>query len=201
MTFTAPPPYSIRMAIAAAAHSPCAKSKRGVAVYDGVSGDFIVACANSPPHPFVCADVLRTRKAEAALVHCKEACAKIAVHAEQAAVIAAMELRHLAFTLPHAHRPGLVHAKVVDGELVAGGGPSCWQCSKFLLTVGVSGIWLYEKPQLDDGAVPPAWHFYTPIEFHMETLSNVDLPAYMRTHDAVEQIRQLGGIDLPERKS
>lgn len=75
-----------------------------------------------------------------------------------------------------------VHAKVEGGELVAGGGPSCWQCSKFLLSVGVSGIWLYEKPQIEDGAVPPAWHFYTPVDFHMETLSNLDLPAYKWEH-------------------
>src|SRR5690606_27080970 len=38
----------------------------------------------------------------------------------------------------------ILHAKVIDGELAAGGGPSCWQCSRLVLAVGLDGVWLYE---------------------------------------------------------
>lgn len=50
----------------------------------------------------------------------------------------------------------LVHVKVVhgplaDGKLVAGGGPSCVQCSRLIVDVGfIAGVWLHE-------ATPEEW--------------------------------------------
>jgi hypothetical protein len=64
----------------------------------------------------------------------------------------------------------LVHVKVVDGLVVAGGGPSCWQCSRLALEVAVAAVWLYE---IDNG---PRWRRYTAEEFHRATLVACGLP-------------------------
>jgi hypothetical protein len=69
----------------------------------------------------------------------------------------------------------LVHVKVVDSQVVPGGGPSCWQCSRLVVEVGLRGVWLYEKHDEDprmhgESSRPAWWHFYTAAEFHRVTL-------------------------------
>lgn len=68
----------------------------------------------------------------------------------------------------------LVHAKIgIDDRLVAGDGPSCWQCSKEILDAGISAVWLFEY----DADHPAAavitgkgrWRRYTALEFHAAT--------------------------------
>jgi hypothetical protein len=129
---TAPPAPAIERAVEAARMSPCAKSKRGVAmVRRGAVDDYILnAHFNSPPPPMACAGT------EA----CKKDCSKICMHAEQRSMLVRPQL------YPHALPADLdlVHVKVGSSELVAGGPPSCWQCSRMILDQGYAGIWLYE---------------------------------------------------------
>lgn len=150
-----PPPFLIKVAVEAARRSPCAKSKRGVVIADGelVLG---IGC-NAPPPGFVC------EGSDA----CRAACAKVAVHAEQSALLRAVgEIQHLERTSPRAVAPLALHVKVVDNELVAGGGPSCVDCSKLLLAGGVMWVWLYEaRPDGD------AWVQYDAEEFHRLSLA------------------------------
>jgi deoxycytidylate deaminase len=134
---SSPPSYVIRYAVAVANTSPCAKSKRGVVIYDRVV--MMAHGTNGPPTPFVC-----TGSAT-----CRWNCPKLCEHAEAAA------LRNL-----EGSRVGyqLLHIKTVDGEPVASGGPSCVDCSKAILADGrISGVWLMHE----DG-----WRRYDPVEFH-----------------------------------
>lgn len=48
----------------------------------------------------------------------------------------------------HLQHLDLVHVKVVNGELVAGGPPSCWQCSRTIYDALIGGVWLYERDPL-----------------------------------------------------
>ena len=99
---------------------------------------------NSQPAPFACTGTSQ----------CKQACAKLCEHAE------AMALRKLK---PDYHSSlHMVHIKIVDGEPVASGPPSCWQCSRLILADGrVDGVWLLHEP---------GWKFYPSEEFHRLTL-------------------------------
>ena len=101
---------------------------------------------------------------------CRVACGKLCVHAEARAIRAAV-------TVARGDIDGLelVHAKVVDGELVAGGGPSCWQCSREILDAGIAAVWLYETgdpklaPWADLYRPPGTWRRYTAEDFHRAT--------------------------------
>ncbi len=168
-----PPPYVVRMAISASAHGPCVKSKRGVAAYvafdmehQPLSGRFIVACANSPPHPLVCG------KDDA----CKVSCGQVAVHAEEWAILAAREHARDpgVMTIADVGRIALVHVKTIDGKLVTSRGPSCVTCSRTILAVGIGGIWLYEATK--EFSERGEWRFYTGLEFHIATLEALGLP-------------------------
>ncbi len=169
-----PPRFAIQQAVLASTYSPCAKSKRGVCVYVAWDGDgnalphreceLVVSCSNSPPHPFECA---RTEQ-------CRANCAKVAVHAEEAAAFAC--LSHLPRGVAR-FQLAMVHAKTIErdtvgGVLAAGGGPSCVACSKMLVNAGFGGIWLYEVTGRDPGE----WRFYSAPAFHLATLKELGLP-------------------------
>jgi deoxycytidylate deaminase len=148
MPDTLPPGAVIACAIATATFSPCDKSKRGVVIYRSSDHVLVAAAFNSPPVPFVCTG------SEA----CRAACSKVAVHAEQRAIIEA----------GHACRGAyVVHAKVVGDDLVPSGGPSCWQCSRLMLDAGIAGVWLYQES---------GWRLYNAVDFHALTLLACGLP-------------------------
>lgn len=135
---TAPPDFAIRAAVEAGRRSPCAKSKRGAAVFrracsTGCCERVLGVGWNAQPVPFSCTGSSA----------CKAACGKLCLHAEARAIRAAWR--------EWTGGVELVHAKVVNGLLVPGGGPSCWQCSREVLDVGLAAVWLYEGP---DGRRP-----------------------------------------------
>lgn len=166
-----PPEYVIEAARATALRSPCAKSKRGVVIFDPEEAerydthrslyegffprDSIIQATgyNGQPGAFTCTGSSA----------CREACAKLCMHAEQRAIMTAFaahgDCSHLE----------LVHVKVVDGQVVAGGGPSCWQCSRMIVEVRLAGVWLFERVEDDRGDFD-AWRFYEAEEFHRATL-------------------------------
>lgn len=124
-----PPDKAVEHALDAARQSPCAKSKRGVSAYifdtarDGRL--FSKAFFNGPAAGFCDASDF-----------CKASCSKRCVHAEMRAV--------RSLTCPELFC--LVHVKVDEnGKLLAGHGPSCWQCSREILDAKIEGVWLYEQ--------------------------------------------------------
>lgn len=188
---------AVDLAAQMARRSPCAKSKRGVVVYDptkplsfGVPGYGF----NGPPEPIGCDGSER----------CRATCGKRCVHAEVRALRKAIvQVQRLNYETRELH---LVHVKIgADGELVAGGGPSCWQCSREIVDVGIDVVWLFERTDCPSpvcpmctgsecrrcdalglqvgeacdhatderhvGAQPPqgAWQRYTAAEFHAAT--------------------------------
>jgi len=145
-----PPKFAIDAAVEAGSWSPCAKSKRGGAVWHRADGQVSLAAGhNEQPHGFKCdgSD------------ECRSNCGKLCEHAEAAA-------------LRRFHGTGIgasdmLHAKVVDGELVASGPPSCWQCSRAILADRrIGGVWLFHE----DG-----WRRYGATEFHRLTLETCGL--------------------------
>lgn len=153
-----PPADVVEKAIKAARTSPCAKSKRGVVLFDDV-GPISVA-HNAPPAGFTCdgSDA------------CRAACGRVAVHAEQRAILLGAE-RPYSLDVASA-----LHMKVVDGELVAGGGPSCVDCSKLILAAGIAYVWLYEAHPAG-----PKWVRYDAVEFHRLSLVANGLPVIQAT--------------------
>jgi hypothetical protein len=69
----------------------------------------------------------------------------------------------------------LLHAKIAGpGQLVAGGPPSCWQCSREILDAGLAAVWLFES--IHGGRSSEGiWRRYTAKEFHEVTWRNVEL--------------------------
>lgn len=146
-----PPDYVIERARQAAIQSPCEKSKRGVAMFNREKADLwertppssflssvhaeearldhVVASTgfNGQPPPFMCSgsDL------------CRRDCAQLCLHAEERAIRAAGALDDVADL-------ELVHVKVVNGEVVPGGGPGCAQCSRLIVEADIRGIWLFE---------------------------------------------------------
>lgn len=130
----APPDSAIAAAISYARKSPCAKSKRGAAVfyersYGPPERRIVIAGTgfNGPPEGVACDG------SDACRAHCRVRCQ----HAEARSVHESLHLESLSDC-------ELVHVKVVDGKLVSGGGPSCVACSGLLLDVKIGGVWLYE---------------------------------------------------------
>jgi len=144
---------ALKFAITAAKQSPCQKSKRGVVLWknrDGNPNYFthgVTLGCNHLPKPFVC-------DGSAA---CREACSKTCVHAEQDVIIKA---RFCLFEFD------MLHVKVVNGEAVPSGPPSCWQCSKLILNANIRLMWLLHEDGLSS---------YTPEEFHNLTLKHCNL--------------------------
>lgn len=140
------------MAVRAGDRSTCTKSKRGVVIFDHAVSKLLSLAWNSPPAPFFCDG------SEA----CRAACGRVAVHAEERAILHA--LAHGA-TLKGA---SLLHVKVVRGEAVASGPPSCAQCSRLILEMGIARVWLLHAT---------GWHSYDAVEFHSLSLAANTLPA------------------------
>lgn len=172
---TAPPRDVIHAAIASAQESPCQKSKRGVAIYcttplaptvydDQYPLYEIVSCGwNAMPGGAPCDGGDR----------CRSLCGRRCVHAEVRAIRACLIRGSMSGC-------DAVHVKVdANDRLVAGGPPSCADCSKLVLDVGLDGFWLYElPPPYDPDAakpVPPAWRRYTAVQFHALSLAANDL--------------------------
>lgn len=139
--------------------SPCAKSKRGVSVWHPDEG--LLAVGWNEPAAGECDG------SEA----CRASCSRICVHAEADAIIEATSWRarsgHRARDLSGCH---LLHVKVVDGEPVASGPPSCWQCSRLILRAGIETVWLVHA-----GADGLELRSYTAAEFHDRTLQHCGL--------------------------
>jgi deoxycytidylate deaminase len=140
-----PEPYLIALAIDVSKSSAC-QSKRGCVIWNprGV----VSTGYNHIPRPFECDGSDR----------CKATCGKTAVHAEQSAILRA----------ERSQLPGssMLHVKIVNGVLVAGGGPSCLECSKLILESKIATMWLYER------CLPlgERWVQYSAKDFHRETL-------------------------------
>jgi hypothetical protein len=64
--------------------------------------------------------------------------------------------------------PFVLHLKVVDGEPVPSGTPSCVTCSRSMLELRVGWVWLWTSE---------GWKVWTATEFHHATLANLGLPA------------------------
>jgi deoxycytidylate deaminase len=170
---TQPPDHVIEVAREAALRSPCEKSKRGAVLFDRSRSEFSAADRrqrivgigyNGQPEPFSC------NGSEA----CRAACGKLCLHAEQRAILGMSDYGVRA-------EFELVHVKVVDGVVVPGGGPSCWQCSRLVVEVGIRGVWLYEFPAgnltgHDLREVVGEWRFYLATDFHRETAVHNGLP-------------------------
>jgi hypothetical protein len=149
-----PDPHVIEAACDSSLESPCQKSKRGVVAWHRKLG--VVARGHNTPVAGECngSD------------HCRKTCAKRCQHAEMAAVLEVLAQRR-------PYPVELVHVKTVDGTLVAGGPPSCWQCSRLLSSQPVppfvTHIWLFQTPGV--------WHRYPVKRFHELTLESCRLTA------------------------
>ena len=128
-----PPERMIDKAISEAMRSPC-RSQRGVVIFDEGS----VARGHNRRVDPPC-----DGSAE-----CKATCRVTAIHAEQAALLKAGLM---------AKGRDMLHVKVVDGQLVPSGGPSCVACSKLIVAAGIRYMWLFQA----DG-----WRRYEAPEFH-----------------------------------
>lgn len=191
-----PSAHAVRSAIDIARMSPCAKSQRGAVLFvsRGHRTEIVAYDNNHQPPPFACT------KSPACFEHCGMLC----LHAEQAALLA---LGAHEIEAEHDGRDGygrrdmsMLHIKVVDGQPVAGGPPSCLQCSRLIVDSDIEGIWLYQELHPDvvaaqrafqrekqrdllatrnkdayelEGAHPsPVWVFWCREEFHRETMRN-----------------------------
>ncbi len=134
---------ALNLAVYAAEKSPCAKSKRGAVIWNKY-GDTVASGTNHQPVGIVC------DASEKCRLHCNKRC----IHAEAEALMRAGG---------KAKGANMLHIKVVDGDPVASGPPSCWQCSRHILDAGIKTMWLLE----DDG-----WNSYTAEEFHTITMRN-----------------------------
>lgn len=140
-------------AVEAARFSPCAKSQRGVVIWRP-GFPLMSTCRvgfNHPPEPFKC-DGSQL---------CRESCNKLCVHAEQAALL---QFAAEGLSTDGCH---MLHVKVVQGEPVVSGPPSCWQCSRMLLSARLEAMWLLHEEGL---------RRYSPQEFHRLTLLSCGLP-------------------------
>ena len=154
MCYMKPDNIIINFAVQAGRQSPCCKSQRGVVIYNHDNGvvNYVMGW-NHPPEPFTCTGT----------ESCKKNCGKICVHAEQHAILNCLEKAKRQHTAINIVGAEMLHIKVVDGEGVSGGPPSCPDCSKLILEAGIAYMWLWET----DG-----WKRYTAEEFHRITLQN-----------------------------
>lgn len=149
-----PPSQIIEAARQAALRSPCAKSKRGVVLFNpmllpnpaaisplrGSVADAIATLGyNGPPPGFTCKNTMV----------CRGNCAEICVHAEQRAIMDALR-----FSVSSIEGLELVHIKAVAGPEPGGGGivatgpPSCLQCSRIIADVNLRAVWLWESTDI-----------------------------------------------------
>ncbi len=182
IAYLEPPARAIEVARAAASRSPCVKSKRGAVLFWSDSRDVIVreitAAFNGPPLPWRC------DQSE----DCRAQCGATCMHAESRCLATALRTgihRMPELVTPfrdqmlcHASNYDMLHVKVVGGKVVAGGPPSCLECSKQILEAGIRAMWLYEAVHVDASTmelVGGVWRYYSAQEFHAETLRNKGL--------------------------
>lgn len=134
----------VKALVRAAEKSGCKKSQRGVvivtsygAMTEGTNRPMIGWCDGSEA--------------------CRRDCAKICIHAEQAAILDAGA---------SARGAELYHLKVKYGLPVPSGTPSCAECSKLMVAAGVAGVWLLGEL---------GWRRWTAEQFHAETLDELGL--------------------------
>ena len=133
--------------------SPCAKSKRGVVVWD-TGGHIVSGACNSPPPPFKCDGSSR----------CLANCGELCVHAETAA------LQNVPQGLTNLH---MLHVKVVNKAVVPSGYPSCHRCSSQMLAhSALCAMWLLHEEGL---------RRYDMKEFHLLSLRAKGLPVILDT--------------------
>jgi hypothetical protein len=151
---------ALKKAIEIAKESPCQKSKRGVVVWNGENTQPITtprglgqwdADHNGPPPGFACDGSPA----------CRAHCSKLCLHAEERVILGMEDYTY----------SDMLHIKVVDGEAVPSGPPSCWQCSRKILEKDFERIWLMHD---EDGSL--VLKSYTATEFHEQTLINCGLP-------------------------
>jgi len=132
-----------------ARRSLCAKDRRGAGVWHR-NYDHLSLGNNSPPSPFRCdgSDA------------CKAACGKLAVHAEERAL-----LRYLSAAGNGLGSTGMdvLHLRVVDGEPVTSGPPSCITCSRTILEAKAARVWLWHEE---------GWAMYPADDFHVRSLAH-----------------------------
>lgn len=153
------PEHALRYAVKVAGRSPCAKSKRGVVVFNEYK---ILSLGYNTPTIGVCRGT----------DECRMACPKICVHAEQTALLsAAFEYGEQRATRPWDTSPiELLHVKVTDNVPVPSGPPSCAECSKLILASHfIERVWLLHEQGLVS---------YTPQDFHRQTLITLGLPLF-----------------------
>lgn len=143
-----PPEKAVDWAIDLAYDSPCQKSKRGAVLFKGdvpVDGAF-----NGPPTGYEC---LGNQD-------CQDTCGKRCMHAEERLLVRSDYRWDFS-------EHDMLHVKIVDDQLVPSGDPSCWQCSRTMVDVGLAGMWLYHK----DG-----WKRYEVRDFHDCTMFVCGIP-------------------------
>ncbi len=115
----------IKTAILEAEKSVCSKSKRGVVIVKKLSDENVVVGKgyNTPALGRICYPK-----------HCYNICNQYCIHAEQNAIFNALSNVH------NLKNSRLYHIKVKDGEVKNSGQPSCIECSKLILKVGIEGI-------------------------------------------------------------
>lgn len=205
-----PPADMIDFAVRAAMEGRCAKSKRGVVIYDPIRevapGDEAAFAAiggpparvwssayNSPPHPFQCARDIPAPDANP-LATCGERCRKLAVHAEERAILQALRdwprrESHERIKNPRVRRDlslfglHLLHVKVVNGVAVPGGPPSCIQCSRLIVETGPD-VWLWEgTPHFDRQCLSCKY-----VHSYLASTPDADLEFCPRCHRELEPL-------------
>jgi deoxycytidylate deaminase len=142
----------LEAAVEQANRSPCAKSKRGVVVWEPFKGVIMGRGHNAPPSGLTCDG------SEA----CRQSCGKVCVHAEMNAIFSAYN---------QVIKSDMLHIKTVGGEPVPSGPPSCWQCSRNIVAAGIAYVWLLHEK---------GWRRYPASEFHQLTLQHCGLPGVRR---------------------
>lgn len=177
---TAPPDWIVSRAEIVATRSPCAKSRRGVVLFDRVlelrrqamNGDDVPANLFGAQASLIVVSDGWNRPAAGfdwcdGSDRCKATCSKRCVHAEMMALSESRGIQGL----------DLLHVKIGDDKrLVGGGGPSCWQCSRLISESSINGVWLYE---INGGA--PAWRYYTVRAFHEATFKACGIHPFPHT--------------------
>jgi deoxycytidylate deaminase len=156
---TQPPQDVIDVAVIMARQSPCAKSKRGVALY--IDDVIFAGGFNGPPGDERCLMD----------AWCRAVCADRCSHAEARAIRNSGLHTFVRATAVHVKLDG-------DDKLVAGGPPSCRPCARDVLDIQLAGFWLYEADKRKTIADPTArtWRLYTAREFYDATMKNAPLP-------------------------
>jgi len=132
----------IQQAISASLKSPC-RSKRGVAIWK--RGARLAVSTGWNALPIGVCDGSAT---------CKNTCGRVAIHAEQRAILSTSAL--------YADY-AMLHVKTIDGSLVPSGEPSCIECAKLIVASGIGGMYLYHA----DG-----WRLYDVADFYYRSLAH-----------------------------